>query len=92
MSNKKTALGELEKKMSGEGFWDNAEAAQTVVSQLSALKSVIDPFEEIQREVEDLMELFDLAAAESDEEELAQLEDDLASLVNRCEQIELAGL
>jgi peptide chain release factor 2 len=92
LSNKKTALGELEKKMSGEGFWDNPETAQSVVTQLSALKSVIDPFEEIQREVQDLSELFDLAAAESAEDELAQLEDDLANLVSKCEQMELAGL
>ncbi|MHC4736561.1 MAG: peptide chain release factor 2 [Planctomycetota bacterium] len=92
LSNKKTALEKLEKKMSGAGFWDNPEAAQSVVSQLSVLKSVVEAFEEIQREVEDLRELFDLAAAESDEEELAQLEDDLANLVNRCEQMELAGL
>ncbi|MHC4487273.1 MAG: peptide chain release factor 2, partial [Planctomycetota bacterium] len=43
-------------------------------------------------EVKDLQELFELAAAESDEEELKQLEDDLGALVKRCEQIELQGL
>ena len=74
MSNKKTSLGKLEKQMAGAGFWDNPETAQSVVSQLSALKSVIEPVEEIQREVEDLKELFELAAAESDEEELTELE------------------
>ena len=92
LPNKKTAFGEIEEKMSRSGFWDNPETAQSVVSQLSALKSVIEPFEEIHREVEDLRELFDLAAAESDGEELAQLEDDLANLLNKCEKIELAGL
>lgn len=92
MSNKKTALGELEKKMSVARFWDNPETAQSVVSQLSTLKSVIEPFEETHREVEDLKELFELAEAESDEEELAQLEDDLANLLQKCEQIELSGL
>ena len=78
--------------MSQEGFWDNPDTAQSVVSQLSALKSVIEPTEEIQREVNDLEELFELAASESDADELAQLADDLSSLVKRCEQIELAGL
>jgi peptide chain release factor 2 len=92
LSNKKTAFGKLENKMSGAGFWDNPEAAQSVVSELSTLKSVIEPVEEIQREVEDLRELFELAAAESDAEELAELEEDLANLEKRCEQIELAGL
>ncbi len=78
--------------MSKAGFWDNHDAAQSVVSQLSALKSVIEPVEEMQREVKDLQELFELAAAESDEDELAQLVDDLSALVKRCEQVELAGL
>ena len=78
--------------MSREGFWNNPDSAQSVVSKLSALKTVIEPVEEIQREVKDLQELFELAAAESDDDELAQLADDLSSLVKRCEQIELAGL
>ena len=78
--------------MSREGFWDNPDSAQSVVSQLKALKSVIEPVEEIQQQVEDLQELFDLAAAESDKDEFRQLEDDLEALIKRCEQIELAGL
>ena len=78
--------------MSKAGFWDNPDTAQSVVSQLSALKTVIEPVEEIQHEVKDLQELFELAAAESDDDELAQLADDLSALVKRCEQIELAGL
>jgi len=92
LPNKKSQLADLEKKMSGVGFWGNQEKAQSVVTQLSALKSVIEPAEEFIREVEDLKELFDLAAAESDQEELRQLENDLANLTKRCEQIELQGL
>ena len=78
--------------MSREGFWDNPDSAQSTVSQLSALKSIIDPVEELHREVEDLQELFELAAAESDKEEFRQLEDDLEALIKKCERIELAGL
>jgi len=78
--------------MSKPGFWDNQEAAQNVVTQLSALKAVVDPTEELQREVKDLVELYDLAAEEDDQEELAQLEDNVKLLNRRCEQIELQGL
>jgi len=91
LPNKKSQLQELEQKMAKAGFWDNPNTAQSVVSQLSALKSVVEPVEELQREVKDLTELFELAA-EADREELGQLEDDLAALVKKCEQIELAGL
>jgi len=78
--------------MSKEGFWDNQEAAQNVVMQLSAMKAVVEPAEELQREVKDLVELYELAAEESDGEELAQLEVDVKLLDRRCGQVELQGL
>jgi len=78
--------------MSKAGFWDNPDSAQSVVSQLSALKAVVGPVQEMQREVGDIQELFELAAAEADGEELRQLENDLKALLKKCEQIELAGL
>ena len=92
MPNKKKQLEELGNKMSKPGFWDNQESAQAVVSQLSPLKALVEPVEELQREVKDLAELYQLAAEENDTEELAQLEEDLGSLERRCEQVELQGL
>jgi peptide chain release factor 2 len=92
LPGKKAQRGQLEEKMSKPGFWDNSDSAKSVVSQLSALKSVIEPVEELTREVRDLAELFDMAAAESDQEELEQLENDLAGLIKQCGQIELQGL
>ncbi len=78
--------------MSQEGFWDNPEAAQRVATQLSALKAVVEPVEEVGREVGDLAELFEMAADEADDDELEQLEEDVEVLIKRCEQIELQGL
>jgi peptide chain release factor 2 len=78
--------------MSRPGFWDNQESAQNVVTQLSALKAVVEPTEELQREVKDLVELYELATEEDDADELAQLEDNVKLLDRRCEQIELQGL
>jgi len=72
-------------------FWDYPDRAQIVVRELSALKSVVEPMEDLQHEVEDLVELLELAE-DGDRDELAQLEDDLAALQNKCERIELAGL
>lgn len=78
--------------MSRNSFWDNPEAAQSVVSQLSILKAVVEPVEEIQQEAQDIRELFELAIEESDPDELDQLQEDLDLLRKKCEQIELAGL
>ena len=82
----------LEARMSKTGFWDNPEAAQSVVSQLSGLKSVVEPVEELLREVEDIRELYELAVSVSDKDELNQLEGQLGVLIKKCEQVELAGL
>jgi peptide chain release factor 2 len=92
LSSKKIQLKQLEKKMARPDFWDNQEAAQAVVSQLSALKSVVEPAEEAFSAVNDLSELFNLAAEESDREMLAQIEKDVNTLSKKCDQIELEGL
>ena len=59
MPSKKSQLSQLEKKMATAGFWDNPDSAQSVVSQLKTLKSIIEPMEELAREVKDLAELFE---------------------------------
>jgi peptide chain release factor 2 len=91
LPGKKSQLQQIEQKMSSAGFWDNHETAQSVVSQLSALKSVVEPVDELHHEVNDLQELLELAT-DSDHEELKQLEDDFNALTKKCEQIELTGL
>jgi peptide chain release factor 2 len=92
LASKRAQLEEFEKQMSQPGFWHAPEKAQSIATQLSALKSVVEPVEELQHEIKDLVELYELAAEESDEEELAQLEEDVAALERRCERIELQGL
>jgi len=89
---KKSQLQKLERKMSKAGFWDNPETAQSVVSQLSSLKSVIEPAEKVQQSVKDLIELFQLAEDESDSETLEQIEKELEDLIKKCENVELQGL
>jgi len=90
LPTKKAELARLEEKMSMPGFWDNPDAAQATVGQLSALKAMIDPVEEVSRETADLAELYELAVDEPDE--LIQLGEDATRLERRCEQIEMAGL
>lgn len=78
--------------MATPGLWDNPDKARTTASQLSAVKSVIEPLEEALRSANDLAELFDLAVSENDSETLAGIESDLAALQKRCEAIELQAL
>jgi peptide chain release factor 2 len=92
LSNKQLQMKKLQSQIAKTGFWDNPDAAQKVVSQLSVLKAIIDPAEELQREIADVKELFELAMSESDQDELRQLENQLVIVEKKCDQVELSGL
>jgi len=78
--------------MAQEGFWNNPDAAKSVVSQLSALKSVIEPVQQAGQQIRDIHDLFELAAQENDTQTLAVVEADLSKLNQLCEKIEIAGM
>lgn len=85
-------MEKLQSQIAKPGFWENPETAQEVVSQLSVVKSFVDPAEQLEREIKDLKELFELAMSESDQDELKLLEQQLELVEKKCNQIELAGL
>jgi peptide chain release factor 2 len=78
--------------MAQEGFWDRQEAAKSVVSQISALKSIIEPVLAAEKSIRDIQDLFELAAEENDAETLAIIANDLGVLDKQCEKIEISGL
>jgi peptide chain release factor 2 len=77
--------------MSAPGFWDNPDAAKTVVTQLSAVKSIIDPVEKAYSAINDLGELLELAIEENDQETFDSIVADLADLNKQCDKIEVTG-
>ena len=52
--------------MTAPDFWSNRERAQADVEEVSRLRSVINPFHELEREIEDFNALQQLAAEEND--------------------------
>jgi peptide chain release factor 2 len=63
-----------------------------VISKLSLLKSIVNPISKLATDGNDLLELFELASDELDQETLASIETDLSALLKVCEQAELQGL
>ena len=78
--------------MGRQDFWDRPEAAQKIVTQLNALKSIVNPVLETEKAVQDLRELFEMAVEEKDTETLEAIEADLPGLEQRCDKIEIAGM
>ncbi len=79
--------------MSAPDFWNNRERAQADVEEVSRLKSLINPFRELERETEDFEALQQLAAEESDASQRTHAENEIATeharLIHKLEEFEL---
>src|SRR3989454_1137523 len=79
--------------MAAADFWSNRERAQADVEEVSRLRSLINPFQELEREIEDFSALQQLAAEESDPTVRAQAEKEVATeharLIHKLEEFEL---
>jgi peptide chain release factor 2 len=79
--------------MAAPDFWNNRERAQTDVDEVSRLRSLINPFYELEREIEDFDALYQLAAEEKNDAHRAQAEKEVANehdrLIHKLEEFEL---
>jgi peptide chain release factor 2 len=79
--------------MSAPDFWNNRERAQADVEEVSRLRGLINPFRELEREIDDFEALQQLAAEEENEASRAQTERELvnehARLIHKLEEFEL---
>jgi peptide chain release factor 2 len=79
--------------MSAPDFWSNRERAQGDVEKVSRLRSLINPFRELEREVDDCEVLQQLASEEKDEAHRLQAERDVVTehdrLLHKLEEFEL---
>ncbi|NBC73134.1 peptide chain release factor 2 [Paenibacillus sacheonensis] len=79
----------FEEKMSAPDFWDDNERAQSTIAEMNAVKSVVDEYERMQSEQEDLETMLELAEEEDDEEMDAELKKSVAGLVAKVAEFEL---
>ena len=86
-------LASVEARRSAPDFWNNRERAQGDVEEVSRLRSLINPFRELEREIDDFEALQQLAAEESDATARAKAEQEVAHeharLVHKLEEFEL---
>ena len=79
--------------MAAPDFWSNRERAQSDVEEVSRLRSLISPFQELAREIEDFNALQQLATEETGATARAQAEKEVATeharLIHKLEEFEL---
>src|SRR5437762_1796671 len=79
--------------MAAPDFWSNRERAQADVEEVSHFRSLINPFQQLEREIEDFSALKELAAEENDPAHRVQAEKEVATehdrLAHKLDEFEL---
>ncbi|NOR64703.1 MAG: PCRF domain-containing protein, partial [Candidatus Scalindua sp.] len=89
MTSKEKEQVEIETELGNADFWNNKEKAQSTVKRLKVLKELTVPFQELQKALNDVVDLSELAEEESDEELEAEIAKDLQSFTQKLEKLEL---
>jgi peptide chain release factor 2 len=79
----------MKKEMEAQDFWDDPEKAQKFLKKYNDVKSVIDPYNSLKVDFNNLKELFLEAEKEKDDELLKELSGELKTLEKDLSNLEL---
>lgn len=82
----------LEARMGEAGFWDKPEEAQKVATRMKGLRRTVEEYEGREQGYKNLMELLDLAEAESDDGMLNDIQSELGTLEKQVDGLETRSL
>lgn len=86
-------IAALEEKIGVSEFWDDPDAAQEVLRNLSQAKSSAEPWFKMTRKLDDIQVLLELASEETDENEYTdEIDKEIADIKSLLEILELATL
>ncbi len=88
----RSRLAELEMEVSRPDLWDDQELAKKVNGEYSNVKSDIDTFDGLSRELEDVELLHEMAREVDDESQEAEIEAAAASISHQLRQLDLRSL
>jgi len=73
-------------------FWNDRQKAESVSREARQLRAIIDPWQQLKKQLEDLAELSEMASDEGDEETLQELEGEAAAAVGTVEELEFRSM
>lgn len=89
LAGKRREIQRIETAMTDPSFWDDPARAQQQVRQLKLLKGPVERYEELERQLEDLQVLAELAAEEADVSVVPEIEEGIAKAEAGLRQLEL---
>lgn len=89
MVNKQERIDELNHLAGQEDFWSDNERAQTLLKERSDLEKVVGVFNSLDSEINDILELVELAREENEPSALEETPTQIQSIGARLDQLEL---
>lgn len=89
LEEKEKRIAELDEMMSMPSFWDDQQAAQTVINEANGLKDVVGQFTAMNDSFENLEVTHELLKEEEDEDLKKDVEKEIKSLTEDVNQFEL---
>ncbi|WP_097676115.1 peptide chain release factor 2 [Paenibacillus aquistagni] len=86
---KQEQIANFEEKMAAPDFWDDNEKAQALIAELNGVKSIVDQYQALLQEQEDIEMMIELAEEEQDESLAAEIEQSVADLHGKVGTFEL---
>ena len=88
----KTEIAELDEQVAAEGFWNDIENSQKVLTRQKGLKNKVEKYEKLLSRHADLVTLVELAIEEDDESLLEEITNEFNSLEQAYSDSRLAAL
>src|SRR5258708_7559667 len=85
-------IAELEEQASAPDLWDDQAKAQRVTSKLSGLQAEVNRFSALNRGLEDVETLYELAQSEDDADALAEVQGELLGVQKAVGELEVRTL
>ncbi|MBW5448454.1 peptide chain release factor 2 [Cohnella sp. CFH 77786] len=86
---KREQIENYEVKMSAPDFWDDNEKAQSIISEMNAIKSVVEQFEKLDAERQDLEDMIEILEMEDDDELAAEWTENAKAFSGKVDSFEL---
>jgi peptide chain release factor 2 len=85
-------LPQLETEVSRQDLWDDPDNARVLTGEYSAATNDIEAFDALVQQLDDAETLAEMAREESDESQVPEIEETLAAVARRLDELELRSL
>ena len=85
-------LSELKEKAKNSNLWDNVDYATNVLKEKDRLETIINPINEIEQKLNDIIDLLELAIDENDNDLIQTLSNNLNELKTETDTLQLETL